>query len=278
MEYLTRIESYRQTDYFSIVDTPRVELLGTQIHAVTEKQCCVIVLNALRQVRGGWVGTPILDHLRRCHYDPEYARTIRRANLLVADGMPLVWASKLQGTPLPERVTGSNLIFSLSEALSRERRKIFLLGGDPGMADLAGDVLARRFPGLNIVGTCCPDLGYEWNPSKIWEISNQLAAANPDVVFVGLGSPKQEYLILDFRTLLPQTWWLGVGISFSFVAGRIKRAPRWMQRCGLEWMHRLTQEPGRLARRYLIDDMPFVLKLFKDSLVKRAFTPVGSSR
>jgi len=278
MEYLTRIESYRQTDYFSIVDTPRVELLGTQIHAVTEKQCCVIVLNALRQGRGGWVVTPNLDHLRRCHYDPEYARTIRRANLLVADGMPLVWASKLQGTPLPERVTGSNLIFSLSEALSRERRKIFLLGGDPGMADLAGDVLARRFPGLNIVGTCCPDLGYEWNPSKIWEISNQLAAANPDVVFVGLGSPKQEYLILDFRTLLPQTWWLGVGISFSFVAGRIKRAPRWMQRCGLEWMHRLTQEPGRLARRYLIDDMPFVLKLFKDSLVKRAFTPVGSSR
>jgi len=278
MEYLTRIESYRQTDYFSIVDTPRVELLGTQIHAVTEKQCCVIVLNELRQGRGGWVVTPNLDHLRRCHYDPEYARTIRRANLLVADGMPLVWASKLQGTPLPERVTGSNLIFSLSEALSRERRKIFLLGGDPGMADLAGDVLARRFPGLNIVGTCCPDLGYEWNPSKIWEISNQLAAANPDVVFVGLGSPKQEYLILDFRTLLPQTWWLGVGISFSFVAGRIKRAPRWMQRCGLEWMHRLTQEPGRLARRYLIDDMPFVLKLFKDSLVKRAFTPVGSSR
>jgi len=92
-------------------------------------------------------------------------------------------------------------------------------------------------------------------------IRNKLLASQPDMVFVALGSPKQEYLIQTLRPLLPQAWWIGVGISFSFVCGHIRRAPGWMQRCGLEWLHRLAQEPGRLARRYLVQDMPFAVRL-----------------
>jgi len=278
MQFATEIELCRKTVHRPLAGIPRVDLLGTTIHAVTEEKCVSIIMDSLKQNRGGWVVTPNLDHLRRCHCDLEYARTIRKADLRVADGMPLVWASKLQGTPLPERVTGSNLILSLSAALSREYRKVFLLGGNPAIADEAAEVMTKKYPGLIVAGTYCPAFGFERDPSQIWEISNRLVAASPDVVFVGLGSPKQEYLMMDLFGLLPRTWWLGVGISFSFVAGRIKRAPRWMQRTGLEWVHRLCQEPYRLARRYLIDDMPFVFKLFKDSWAKRSYTPVRSSR
>ena len=98
------------------------------------------------------------------------------------------------------------------------------------------------------------------------EIRRQLIASRADIVYVGLGSPKQERVIEQFKHLLPRAWWLGVGISFSFLCGEVRRAPRWMQRCGLEWTHRLWQEPGRLAKRYLIDDLPFALRLFAGAL------------
>jgi N-acetylglucosaminyldiphosphoundecaprenol N-acetyl-beta-D-mannosaminyltransferase len=269
MEFVTLLTANGASPFSTHLNIPQIELLGIPIHAVTERQCVSLIIESLRKGNGGWVVTPNVDHLRRCYFNSEYARTVRRANLCVPDGMPLIWASKLQGAPLPERVTGSNLIFSLSRALGTDGRSVFLLGGEPGMADAAAGVLKKISPGLNIVGTCCPEIGFENDPSQIWEISRQLEVSKPDVVFVGLGSPKQEYVMTDFNHLLPHSWWLGVGISFSFACGRIKRAPPWMQRCGLEWMYRLCQEPRRLARRYLVDDFPFIFRLFRDAWVKR---------
>lgn len=269
MEFTTPLTSNGPSPCATHVDGPQLELLGVPVHAVTERQCVALIMEALRKGQGGWVVTPNLDHLRRYHLSAEYARTIRRASLRVPDGMPLVWASRLQGTPLPERVTGSNLILSLSQALGAQGGAVFLLGGEPGAAELAAEVLKRRSPGLRIAGTYCPAMGFEYNPSQIDEISRRLVASRPDVVYVGLGSPKQEYVMTDFRRLLPHSWWLGVGVSFSFVGGRIRRAPPWMQRWGLEWMYRLCQEPRRLARRYLIDDLPFLFRLFWDAWVKR---------
>jgi N-acetylglucosaminyldiphosphoundecaprenol N-acetyl-beta-D-mannosaminyltransferase len=269
MEFVTQLAFHAHRPYPATSSLPQIELLGIPIHAITEQQCVNIITESLQKRCGGWVVTPNLDHLRRCYCDPEYARTVRKANLRVPDGMPLIWASRAQGTPLPERVTGSSLIFSLSRALGIQGGTVFLLGGEPGMAEAAAKVLKRIFPGLTISGTCCPDVGFEHNPARLWEIGSQLAELKPDVVFVGLGSPKQEHVMLDFGPLLPHSWWLGVGISFSFVCGQIRRAPPWMQRCGLEWMYRLYQEPRRLARRYLVDDFPFLFRLFRDALAKR---------
>jgi N-acetylglucosaminyldiphosphoundecaprenol N-acetyl-beta-D-mannosaminyltransferase len=171
--------------------------------------------------------------------------------------MPLVWACRLQKTPLPGRVAGSDLIWSLSRTAAERGAAVFLLGGDPGTADEAASRLSERYRGLRVAGTHCPAPGFERRDGELDGIVERLSDARPDIVFVALGSPKQELLIHRLQRELPRAWWLGVGISFSFVAGRVKRAPRWLRSMGCEWVHRLVQEPERLAGRYLVDDLPF---------------------
>ena len=244
---------------------PVVELLGARIHSITEAGAIRYILDQLQAGRGGWVVTHNVDHLRRLFHDDSFASLCRTATLVVADGMPLVWASRLQGTPLPERVTGSNLISSLSIAAAEESRAIFLLGGDPGTADAAAYKMKTRTPALRIAGTYCPPLGFESDAMEMEQLVARVTSAAPDIIFVGLGSPKQERLIHQLRPRLPHAWWLGVGISFSFVCGRVTRAPTWAQRAGLEWVHRLVREPQRLSRRYLRDDLPFAARLLTAS-------------
>jgi N-acetylglucosaminyldiphosphoundecaprenol N-acetyl-beta-D-mannosaminyltransferase len=183
--------------------------------------------------------------------------------------MPLLWASRLQGTPLPERVAGSELIYTLTAAAAEAGRSVFLLGGNPGAAERAGEELRRRNPTLKLAGTRCPPFGFEKDSASVDEITGALEAARPDVVFVCLGFPKQERLIERIRARLPTAWFLGVGISLSFVCGDIRRAPRWMQRIGLEWVHRLAQEPTRLFRRYVLHDIPFAFRLIVSAAGKR---------
>ena len=235
---------------------------------VTQPECLDIVTQGLRRGRGGWIVTANLDHLRRSTMDTAYARAVAEADLVVADGMPLIWASWLRGTPLPERMTGADLIWSLSEALAAEGRSIFLLGGDPGTPDATRQVLLSRYPGLRIAGTVCPEPGFEQNERQMADLKRQLLSSRPDLVFVALGCPKQEYLIQSLRSILPRAWWMGVGISFSFVCGRVKRAPRWMRKCGMEWAYRLSQQPRRLAKRYLVHGIPFAAYLLMHSVLQ----------
>ncbi len=237
-------------------ESPRVQLLGLTLDALTERQVVDHMMTNASRGRGGWVITPNLDHLRRFTIDPEFAAFFTQAELVVADGMPLVWASRLQGTPLPERVAGSDLIWSLSAAAAERQVPIYLLGGDPGTGEEAARVLCGRFPGLKISGIECPPFGFEKDQTAVWKIIKRLQTSRPGIVFVALGSPKQEQLIATIRGCLPEAWFIGVGISLSFVSGHVTRAPRWMRR--MEWLHRLAQEPRRLARRYLIDGLPFL--------------------
>lgn len=240
---------------------------------ITEQQLVDHIVSALDHRCGGWVVTANLDHLRRAAADPDYHTLMRQADIVVADGMPLVWASRLQGTPLPERVAGSSLVCSLAAALPAHQHALFLLGGDPGTADQAANVLTRRCPGLQIAGTHCPLPGFERDTQQLQALIDALLCAQPQVVYMALGSPKQEKLIRQLRPYLPDTWWIGVGISFSFLAGRVRRAPRWVQQAGLEWVHRLAQEPRRLARRYLLHGLPFAAALFAHSTKQRLIGP-----
>jgi N-acetylglucosaminyldiphosphoundecaprenol N-acetyl-beta-D-mannosaminyltransferase len=189
--------------------------------------------------------------------------------MLVADGMPLIWASRLQRTPLPERVCGSNLIWSLSEAAAGAGLSIYLLGGADDTAEQAGRILTSHFANLRIAGTYYPPYGFEKDPAELARMSEAIERAAPDIVFVALGFPKGERLIDHLRRHRPQAWWIGVGISFSFVCGHVSRAPKWMQRTGLEWLHRLLKEPRRLIKRYLIDDIPFAFRLLWRSFGER---------
>jgi N-acetylglucosaminyldiphosphoundecaprenol N-acetyl-beta-D-mannosaminyltransferase len=248
---------------------PRIELRGVKVHAVTQEQCIAHILGELEARRGGYVVTPNLDHLRRLQSDEEFRSLYEGASLVVADGMPLVWASRLQGTPLPQRVAGSSLIEPLALASAERGKSLFLLGGAAGAADGAAEALRRLHPAMRIAGNYGAAVGFDQDPRQMRRLIDALYKADPDIVLVALGSPKQERLIGQLRHHLPRAWWLGIGISFSFLAGQVARAPRWMQRSGLEWAHRLCQEPKRLARRYLIDGLPFAAGLLAGAAVGR---------
>jgi N-acetylglucosaminyldiphosphoundecaprenol N-acetyl-beta-D-mannosaminyltransferase len=248
---------------------PQIDLFGVAFHALTEPESVDHILDALDEGRGGFVVTPNLDHLRRTVKHQDYRRLVGTADLVVADGMPIVWASHLAGAPLPGLVAGSNLITSLSRGAAERGRSVFFLGGVQGSAEGAAKVLQARFPKLRVAGTWYPPIGFEKDASHMERLIAALVEAAPDVVFVGLGSPKQEQLIARLRRELPHAWWLGVGISFSYLTGDVRRAPVWMRRCGLEWLHRLTSEPGRLARRYLVEGIPFGATLMAWSLWRR---------
>jgi N-acetylglucosaminyldiphosphoundecaprenol N-acetyl-beta-D-mannosaminyltransferase len=252
----------------SITSPARIELLGVGIDRVSLKGAVDFIAASLARGSGGWVITPNLDILRRLVLDPEFRLLCAPTELRLADGMPLVWASRLQLTPLPERAAGSDLIWELCGRAARDGRSVFFLGGNPGAAEAAARTLQARSPDLKIAGTECPPMGFETDPDYMKTLTDRLVASSPDIVLVALGSPKQERLIVTLRPRLGRAWFLGIGVSFSFVSGEIKRAPSWMRRTGLEWVHRLAQEPSRLARRYLVHGIPFAIRLLGGSLWK----------
>jgi len=213
--------------------------------------------------------TPNVDILRRVARDPDLHRQVAAAEIVVADGKPLIWASRIAGDRLPARVPGSDLIWSLSAAMAEAGRSVYLLGGRPGTAGQAEEVLRQRFPDLKLAGHLSPPFGFDSRPEEYAAVCDEVVEAAPDLVFVGFGAPRQERVIARLRPRLPQSWFLGCGAAIGFVAGVHSRAPGWMQESGLEWVHRLALEPRRLMRRYLVDDAPFAARLLAGSLRRR---------
>jgi N-acetylglucosaminyldiphosphoundecaprenol N-acetyl-beta-D-mannosaminyltransferase len=246
-----------------------VSLMGLDFASIRERDAVDYVLGEVGRGRGGWICTANLDILRQWVRSAAVREVVDRVDLVLADGMPVVWASSLRGTPLPERVAGSTLTLTLSAAAAGADASVFLLGGNPGTAEAAARRLRELNPSLRVAGTLCPPLGFEDDPEWIAHIARCLRAATPDIVYVGLGFPKQERLIDSVRSLLPDAWFVGCGVSFSFLAGEFKRAPTSLQRLGLEWLHRMVQEPRRLSRRYLLQGMPFMISLFAWSILAR---------
>ncbi|HEY2733616.1 MAG TPA: WecB/TagA/CpsF family glycosyltransferase [Polyangiales bacterium] len=249
---------------------PTVNLLGMQLARVDEDGLLDHMFGEVAARRGGWLITANLDFLRRYAKDPDARALYSSADLAVADGMPLVWAAGLLGEPLPERVAGSALIYRFADRAAREGRSVYFLGGDPGAGEAAATVLRARAPGLRVAGHSAPRFSAMPTEAELAATIAALREAAPDLLLVGLGSPKQERLIHALRPHFPAMWMVGVGISFSFVAGHVQRAPRWMRQSGLEWVHRFLQEPQRLGRRYLLEDLPFAAELFARVLWERA--------
>lgn len=242
----------------------RVQVCGVRFDNLTMNEAIQQIDELLRSRRNALVVTPNVDHVVRARRDPAYASLIAQADLTLADGQPIVWASRLAGRPLKERVAGSDLFPRLCEYAARMGYRVFFLGGAPasgrrpGAADAAREVLVRRHPDLQVAGVHCPPHGFESNPAEVARAIRAISDAQPDIVFVGLGSPKQERWIVGPQAAIGPAVSVGIGISFSFVAGHVRRAPRWMQFVGLEWLHRLSREPLRLWRRYLLASWAFV--------------------
>lgn len=249
---------------------PTVELEGLTFLDVDRERFVELVVAESRAGRGGWVITPNTDILRQAHEDPQIHALVASADALVADGMPLIWASRLQRTPLRGgRICGSDLIYSIPAAAARAGLSVYLLGGAGDTGERTEHELRARDPELRVVGRYSPPFGFEKQPEQLEHMRALLAEAKPDLVFVALSFPKGERLIMQLRDVLPGAWWIGVGAAFDFVAGAIARAPAWMQSTGIEWVFRMTQDPKRLVRRYLWHDLPYAGVLFADALRRR---------
>jgi N-acetylglucosaminyldiphosphoundecaprenol N-acetyl-beta-D-mannosaminyltransferase len=236
--------------------------MGMPMAVVTEASAVQAVVGAAETAQGHWIITANLDHLRRYHRNSVEKGLIDEADLVVPDGMPLIWASRIAGERLPERVSGSNIVWSICKAASATRQSVFLLGGDPGVAERSARIFQDTYPNLVIAGTSCPPVGFETDERELARLQRQVIDAAPQIVFVALGFPKQDLLIRRLRSSMPHVAFLGVGISLSYVTKDLSRAPGWVCNLGLEWAYRLAHEPTRrLARRYIVNGLPFGVRL-----------------
>jgi N-acetylglucosaminyldiphosphoundecaprenol N-acetyl-beta-D-mannosaminyltransferase len=205
-----------------------------------------------------YVVTPNVDHIVKLQSFPAMQVAYRDASLVVADGWPLVAASRWLRQPLPERVAGSDLVpglFTAGKAIPGFR--VFLLGGAPGVADQAAERIAGRWPDVQVVGTASPRPGFESDPQKTEQIIQAINAAAPHLLIVGLGAPKQEIWLQQHAHRIHAPVAIAAGATIDFLAGVQKRAPQWVQRLRLEWLFRLASDPRRLAGRYARDAVVF---------------------
>jgi N-acetylglucosaminyldiphosphoundecaprenol N-acetyl-beta-D-mannosaminyltransferase len=233
--------------------THRIRLFGVHIDAVRMTDA-VARLSGWLELPGKrcrYVVTPNVDHSIMLQENADLRAAYVDADLVLADGVPIVLASRFLKRPLPERVAGSDLVPAFFEAAHADRPlRTYLLGGAPGVADRAAKRITARWPAVEIVGTDSPPMGFEHDDRENLAILQRIAEVKPDVLVVGLGAPKQELWVHKHRDSISARMALCVGATIDFLAGRKKRAPRWMRRAGLEWLHRLTSEPRRLFRRY----------------------------
>jgi N-acetylglucosaminyldiphosphoundecaprenol N-acetyl-beta-D-mannosaminyltransferase len=207
---------------------------------------------------GGTIFTPNVDHVVLVEHDQRFREAYARASLSLVDGTPVLWAARLLGSHLPEKVSGSDLVVPLAARAAVRGWRVFLLGGGPGVGDKAAANLKLLHPGLNIVGTAAPMIDIDGDPAGRRAIAADIAATRPDLVLAALGTPKQEIFCDEVRDLLTPAVLVGIGAGIDFVAGTARRAPRWLSRIGLEWAYRLVREPRRLAGRYLLRDPEFL--------------------
>jgi N-acetylglucosaminyldiphosphoundecaprenol N-acetyl-beta-D-mannosaminyltransferase len=225
-----------------------------------------IAHHALTSKEPKYVVTPNAHHIVTLQNDAHFREVYQHAFLSVPDGVPLLWAAKLLGQPLPGRVNGTDLFEQLCEVAAEKQLKVFLLGGRSGAAASAAQILQNRHPGLEIVGTYCPPYGFETDPTELEQINSTIKATAPHILFVGLGAPKQEnWIYANYKTIgVPIS--VGIGVSFELVSGMVTRAPKLMQKLGLEWFFRLLMEPRRLWQRYIVGNTLFVMLVIQQRL------------
>jgi N-acetylglucosaminyldiphosphoundecaprenol N-acetyl-beta-D-mannosaminyltransferase len=201
----------------------------------------------------------------RAQDDADLMQLHEQAGMVTPDGMPLVWLARSRGYQEVGRTCGSDLVLSLCEISIKEGLRHYFFGGKPGVAERLAEKLSARFPGLQVVGTATPPFR-KMTPEEDVAATAAITAARPDIVWVGLSTPTQEYWMRDHVGRIPGATLMGVGAAFDFHAGDVKRAPRWMQQVGLEWLHRLSSEPRRLWRRYLVLAPRFVMRAAREEL------------
>lgn len=263
------------------LDSTETSLIGTlAIKRLGMDEAAEALLRNVRQVRleksvgKAWsvigVNAQIATLVR---HDRRFAEVAATTDLLYPDGISVVLAARLLGRPLKERIPGGELMELLCKEGAKEGLSVYFLGGLPGAAEKAAEVLRERYPGLKIAGTCCPPLNFEKDPKESALIVKSIQDSSPNMLFVALGVPRQEIWIADNRAALPVGLAFPVGAAFDTTAGLRKRAPMWARRTGTEWLYRLVMEPRRLWRRYLIGNTAFAMMVLTQWMRERTQRP-----
>lgn len=240
------------------------DIFNIKIDNISMKECISKLDNLINDGKYHYVVTPNVDHIVKLQNDDYFLEVYKKADIVVADGMPIIWYSKLIKRPIIEKISGSDLFPKVCELCSNKGYTIFLLGAADGIAEIAKKKLENKYKGLRIIGTYSPKYGFEDDINEIKNIINIINKNKPDILAVGLGAPKQEKFIYKYREELKVPVSLAIGATIDFEAGNIKRAPRWMQKIGMEWFYRLIKEPKRMYKRYIIEDRKFFKIAFKD--------------
>jgi N-acetylglucosaminyldiphosphoundecaprenol N-acetyl-beta-D-mannosaminyltransferase len=235
----------------------RVNVLGVGISVLNLGTAKKAIVAALEQRRKGYICVTGVHGVIESQDDPEIQRIHNRAFLCTPDGMPMVWLGRLRGLKEMDRVYGPDLMLEILAISPSHRYRHFFYGGTQGVTDELERRMKARFPGLDVVGKYEPPFR-SLNLAEENELIGRVSQAKPDVVWVGISTPRQEKFMAEFLPKLDTTLMVGVGAAFDFHCGRVKQAPGWMQRNGLEWFHRLCHEPRRLWRRYLRNNPRFV--------------------
>jgi N-acetylglucosaminyldiphosphoundecaprenol N-acetyl-beta-D-mannosaminyltransferase len=236
----------------------RVDILGCTVDRVSIASAAAKLAELIR--RGGTHQAIVLPvhSLMYARRDQRFLEICNNASIVLPDGVPLLWASRVLRASIPGRVAGSDLFWELSRLSEKEQYTCFLLGGKPDVLARLEKVVRRRFPALRIAGSFSPTVSPVFSPAENDDIIRRVNAARPDILWVGLGAPRQEKWIHANLGRLQVRLAIGVGAAFDMCSGTVRRAPMWAQRAGLEWFYRFLREPKRLFRRYFIDSAPFL--------------------
>lgn len=241
----------------------RMKFMNISIDNLTMDETLFTIEQLIKKKSNAYVVTPNVDHIVKLEDDEKLTSVYKNADLVLTDGKPLIWISRLYKNPIKEKISGSDLFPKLCELSAKKNYKMFLLGAAEGVAAKAAANLTERYPGLDVVATYSPPFGFEKDNKELEKIIHLVNSYSPDILIVGLGCPKQEFFIYDQLDRLNVPISLGLGASIDFEAGNVKRAPKWMRNHGFEWLYRLLKEPKRMFKRYIIEDLRIVKLIWK---------------
>lgn len=241
----------------------RIKFMNTEIDNLTMTETLLVIDELIQKNKNAYVVTPNVDHIVKLEKNEDLKNAYSEADLILTDGKPLVWASRLYRNPIKEKISGSDLFPELCKLAAEKHYSMFFLGAKEGVAARAAENLKIQYPGLDVVGCYAPPWGFENDSAELDRIEKMIKDANPHILILALGCPKQEIFAHQFRNRFNVPVSLCLGATLDFSAGNVKRAPRWMANVGLEWLYRLCQEPKRMFKRYVLEDWKFAGLLFK---------------
>jgi N-acetylglucosaminyldiphosphoundecaprenol N-acetyl-beta-D-mannosaminyltransferase len=256
-------------DALEPVKRRKSRLFGISIDSLTMDEALREIEILLASPQPSLVVTPNIQHISLLQRDAEFKDAYAAASLILADSMPLVWSSRLLGSPLPERVAGSDILPAFSRRAARKGYGLFFLGAAPGIAARAANVLREKNPGLRIVGVHAPGQGFERHLETNEEVLRLIREARPDILFVALGTPKGEVWAWKNKNAASVPVVICCGAALDFISGNKRRSPRWLQKLGLEWLFRVLHEPRRLWRRYLSGNIHFIILLARELVTRK---------